>query len=325
MKTSSRGNTLAGALLAGLALTGSALAQDFPSRRITLMVGYSAGGPADLAARVIADKLRDRFNQPVIIENRPAGAAQASFDATKSAAPDGYVLGLGTLGMITLKLTSKAYTIDPLKDFTYVGQFSSASLPLMLFASANAPFKTAAEFVAYARANPGKMNFGTYATSGELELSTLMVAANVSITKVPYKGSAPMQIALGAGEIDAVIDNFPSAKTHVDAGRARLLAVGSRERLPDFPNVPSISEAVPGYEIAPFWLGLIGPANLPGDIVNRLNEAINTAMRQPDAASRLAPLGQKPAPGSPAEFRALVTRENDRLTKAASMIGLQPQ
>lgn len=303
----------------------AAPAQDFPARRITLLVGYSAGGPVDFAARLVAERLKDRFNQPVIVENRIGGGPLLSFESVKNAAPDGYTLAIATPGVVTLKFTSKAYTIDPLRDFSHVSQITSNITPLMLFAPTGAPYRTLNEFVSYARANPGKINFGTAGTSLELEVGLLSQLGGFKVTVVPYKGSAPLHIAMAAGEIGGAIDSYGTGKPNIDAGRTRVLAVGSKDRVALLPGIPSISEAVPGYETFTNWFGIIAPAGTPVEVVNRLSDGISAVLRQPDVPSRLEPINLRPVWLGPNDFRAMVSRDYDRVAKAANLIGLQPQ
>lgn len=325
MKTLIGTKKIAVGLLAALAFAQAAFAQDYPSRRVTLLCGFAAGGPADIAARLIADKLKDALGQPVIVENRLGGGPILSWESTKTAPPDGYLLSLATFGIVSLKFTSKAYALDPLKDLTYIGQTMTNAQPQILVASTNAPYKTPAEFVAFARANPGKINFGTIGTTAAIEISSLMHVAGFKVTTVPYNGSAQIEQALAAGSLDATITTYQSSKPNIDSGRTRIVGVGSRVRAPEFPNVPAISEAVPGFEMGTFWYGIVGPANMPTDLVNRLNQAINAAMRQPDMDTRLSAMGLKTATGSPAEFRAFAAREYERFAKAYGLLGVQPQ
>jgi tripartite-type tricarboxylate transporter receptor subunit TctC len=310
------------ALLIGL---DPAAAQDFPARRITLLVGYAAGGPTDVVARVVADKLGSRVHQPVVVENRIGGGPLLSFESVKAAQADGYTLAMATAGLVSLKFTSKAYTLDPLKDFSYVIQLTAEQYPLLLLSSAGAPFKTLADFIAYARSSPGKINFGSAGTSLDLDIGLLASMASFKVTVVPYKGSSPQQFALATGEVDAAIDGYGLSKANLEAGKIRLLAVGSPQRIPPFPDTPAIAEAVPGYVTSRGWLGIIGPAGLPSDILARLNEGFRAAVRDPDQHSRLNTVGVEPVGGTPAEFRTWVERELDRLGQAANVIGMKPQ
>jgi tripartite-type tricarboxylate transporter receptor subunit TctC len=317
---------LSAGLLGVLSVSLSCLAQDYPSRRITLLVGYSAGGPVDVSARLLAERLRERLKQPVIVENRIGGGPQLSFESTKNAAPDGYTLAIATPGLVTLKLTSLAYTLDPLKDFSHIAHLIGNIYHQMLIGSTAAPYRTLQEFVAYARANPGKISFGTAGTSLEMEIGRMASIGNFKVTLIPYKGSAPQQLALAAGEIGAALDGYGVAKPNIDAGKARVLGVGSRERVAELPGVPSISEVLPGYEVFTNWFGLIGPANMPPELVARINESVGEVLREPDMPARLAPMGLKPVPpSSPQAFRALVAADVENYSKAAALIGLRPQ
>ena len=317
--------TLAG-LLATFLVSLSSLAQDYPSRRVTLLVGYSAGGPVDVAARLLAERLRDSLNQPVIVENRIGGGPLLSFESVKNAAPDGYTLAIATPGIVTLKFTSKAYTLDPLNDFSYIAHLTGNVYPLVLIGSTRAPYRTLAEFVSYARANPGKVSFGTAGTSVEIEIGRMAQIGNFKVTLIPYKGSAPLQLDLAAGELGASLDGYGPSRPGIDAGKTRVLGVGSRERVPELRDVPAIGEVLPGYEVFTNWFGLIGPAGMPAELVNRINESVGAVLRRPDLPARLEPIGLKPAPpGSAPAFRALVSSNYEQFGKAAALIGLQPQ
>jgi len=304
----------------------SSAAQDWPSHRITLLVGYAAGGPVDIAARLFAERLRDSLGQPVVVENRIGGGPLLSFESVRNAAPDGYTLAVATPGIATLKFTSKAYTLDPLKDFTYIAHITGNLRPPMLIGSTKAPFQTLAEFVAYARANPGKVSFGTAGTSFEVEIGKMSQIGNFKVTLIPYKGSAPQEVDLAAGEISAALDGYEVAKPNIDAGKTRVLGVGSRERAPELRDVPAIGEVLPGYEMFTNWFGLVGPPGMQPELVNRINEAVAVVLKRSDLPAKLEVMGLKPAPPTSAQaFRAMVLSDYDRFGKAAASIGLQPQ
>jgi tripartite-type tricarboxylate transporter receptor subunit TctC len=307
-------------------LASTCLAQDYPTHRISLLVGYSAGGPVDLTARVIAERLRDNLNQPVVVENRIGGGPLLSFESVKSAAPDGYTLAVATPGVVTLKFTSKAYTLDPLKDFTYIAHLVGNVHPPVLVASTKAPYSTLAEFVAYARANPGKVSFGTAGTSIEIEIGRMSQIGNFKVTNIPYKGSAPQQVDLAAGEIGATLDGYEVSRPNIEAGKTRVIGVGSRQRVPELRDVPAIAEVLPGYEVFTNWFGLIGPSGMAADLVNKINESVAVVLRQPDLPAKLEPMGLKPAlPISAQAFRTMILDNYDHFGKAAASIGMQPQ
>ena len=314
------------ALVAAFMLAQNAFAQDYPSKRITFLVGYGAGGAIiDVPVRVLADKLERRFGQPFTVEYRPGAQSQIAFEALHNAPPDGYTLGFATIGLLTLPLNVKNYTLDPIKDLTPVGLFVASSQPIVLVASAKAPFKTMAELISYAKANPGRLTVGAVGTSMEMEAAMLAHRGTYKSTTVPYKGTAQMDTDLATGDLATALSAYASEKANIDAGRAIMLAVGSSKRDPQFPNVPAISEAIPGHEITSFWFGISAPPKTPAAIVNRLNEAMNAAMREPDVAPAVGKVGLKTLGGSPAEFSAFLTREKARFTEAAGLIGLKPQ
>ena len=311
--------------MAGLFAPG-AFSQDYPSKRITFIVGYGAGGGiVDVSAHALADKLERRLGQPVTIDYRPGGQSQIAFEAVNRAPPDGYTLGFATIGLLTLPLNNKSYQLDPLTDLTPVALTTGSAYPLVLIGSAKAPFKNLAEFVAYARANPGRATIGAVGTSMEMEVAMLGQRGGFKPTTVPYKGNTPMEVDVIVGDLLAGLTSYTSVKGHIDSGRMLLLGVGSRERAPNIPNAPAISEAIPGQEITSFWFGVIAPPRTPAPIVNRLSDAIVSGMSEPDVAAAFDKIGLKPMPMNTADFRAFITREKARFTEAANLIGLKPQ
>lgn len=316
----------AGSLFATLAAFPQAVsAADYPSRPVTLLVGYAAGGVTDLSARVLADKLKPLLGQSVVVENRVGAGGHLSFSAVAEAPPDGLLLAVANPATVALKVLSKAYTLDPIKDFTYVAKYVTSAFPTVLVVPANAPYKTLGELVAYARANPGSLNFASPGGQPDLDVASLAHAGGFKVTIVRYKGSTPIQQAIAAGEVGAVMEAIVSAKPNLDSGRSRLLAVTGQKREPNFPDTPAVGEVVPGFSIPPFWFGIIGPAKLPREIEGRLNAAIKSAMSEADVASRLTPMGLKAEVGSPEDLRSLAVSELDRLTRAAKLIGMEPQ
>jgi len=313
-------------LIAALSLAKAAIAQDYPARRITFIVGYGAGGGViDVTAHAFADKIEKRLGQPVTIDYRPGAQSQIAFEAVNRAPPDGYTLGFATIGLLTLPLNTKSYTLDPLTDLTPVGLLTGSAYPLVLVGSAKAPFKSLAEFVSYSRANPGRTTIGAVGTSMEMEVALFGQKGNFKATTVPYKGNTQMETDIVVGDLNTGLTTYPSVKHFIDSGRMVLLAVGSRDRVPAIPNAPAISEALPGHEITPFWFGVIAPPKTPAGIVNRLNEAINAGMNVPDVAPAIEKVGMKPFTATVPEFRAFLTREKARFTEAANIIGLKPQ
>jgi tripartite-type tricarboxylate transporter receptor subunit TctC len=313
------------ALAAAVGLQG-ALAQDFPSRRMTLIVGYAAGGGVvDGSVRVLADKVQAKLGQPLIIDYRAGAQSQIAFEAVNKAPPDGYTLGFATIGLLTLPLNVKSYTLDPVTDLTPVALTSGPLYPMVLIGSPRAPFKTPAELVAYARANPGRVTIGAVGTSMEMEIALLGQRGGIQVTTVPYKGSPQMEGDVMAGDLTAGIVTYMTTKQRIDSGRLNLIGVGSRERTSNIPGVPALAESIPGYEITPFWFGVIAPPKTPANVVNRLSEAIVAGSSEPDVAPILEKLGLRPTPMNAAEFRAFLVKEKARFTEAANLINLKPQ
>ena len=316
----------AAVLAAALIFSSSAFAQDYPNKRITFIVGYGAGaGIVDVSARLLAEKMERRLGQPVTIDYRPGAQSQIAFEAVNRAPPDGYTLGFATIGLLTLPLNTKSYQLDPLTDLTPVALTTGSAYPLVLIGSAKAPFKNLAEFVAWARANPGRATIGAVGTSMEMEVAMLGKRGGFQATTVPYKGNTQAEGDVIVGDLIAGLTSYTSVKSHVESGRMLLLAVGSRERAPNIPNAPAISEAIPGHEITSFWFGVIAPPKTPAAIVNRLSDAIVAGMNEPDIAAAFDKVGLKPQVLNAADFRAFITREKARFTEAAGLIGLKPQ
>jgi tripartite-type tricarboxylate transporter receptor subunit TctC len=279
----------------------------------------------DVSGRLLAERLASVLGQPVIVENRAGAGGLLSFTAASEARPDGYLLAVATPATIALKVTSKAYTIDPVRDLTYVTRYVTGTHPLLLVAPTGAPYKTLSDFVSYARAHPGTVNFGSPGGQPDLDIASFAHAGGFKVTLVRYKGAAPIQQAIASGEAGAAIDAIGGAQANLDSNRARILAVTGPKRDPGFPNVPAISEAVSGFSIPPTWFGVIGPANMPAATVSSLGTAIKTAMSQPDLPSRLAAIGYKPDVDGPESFRAFAIAELDRLVTTAKLIGMEPE
>jgi tripartite-type tricarboxylate transporter receptor subunit TctC len=296
--------------------------QDFPNRRIQMVVGVPPGGPFDMVARLVADRLKDQWSQPILVENRPGAGTIISMEATRNAPPDGYFLGVAASSLVAAKFTNASYTLDPLKDFSHITQLTAG--PLLLVSSANAPFKTLAEFIAHARANPGA-NFGSAGVTLDLDILTLAQMGNFKVTLVPYKGSAQQQLALVANEVPVVLDAYAIARGNIEAGKIRLLAVGTPRRFPLHPDTPAISEVVPGYEASTNWFGIVGPPGMSVELVAKLNDAFSRAVRHPEVRKRLNEGGLDAVGGSPADFRALIERDLVRMAKGAALSGLKPQ
>lgn len=318
-------------LLAGFCLVvpmalgaGAAQAQGaYPSRPIKLIVPYPPGGGVDTAARIIAQPLSERLGQPIVIENKAGSSGIIGTTIAAQEKPDGYTLLLGSSGPHALdQHLFKKLDFDPIKDFTFIALIYNA--PTFLVVPASSPFKTTQEFVAYAKANPGKLNYGSSGIgSGQnIGAALLMDAAGFKATHVPYKGSSPMETALVAGQIDFAVD-MPTCLPFVQAGKLRVLGTAWKERNAALPNVPTLDEqGVPNVHASNYY-GLMGPANMPKEIVDRLNKEVNAILQTEEMRARLAKMGFDAGKGTPEEFKAFAVSDLARYGELFTKIGVE--
>jgi len=320
--------TLAAASALGLlALTPlAAQAQAFPTKAITIIVPFSAGGTTDILARVLGQFISKDLGQPVIIDNRAGAGGNIGTQLVARAAPDGHTILMGTVG--THAINQSLYpklAFDPIKDFAPLTRV--ALVPNLLVANPAQPFKTVKELMAYAKANPGKVTFGSSGSGTSIHLSGELFKqmAGVDLQHVAYKGSAPAVNDLLGNHIAIMFDNMPSAISHVKAGKLRPLAVTTAQRSPALPDVPTIAEAgVPGYE-ATSWFGLLAPAKTPAPVVAKLNAAILKALADPDVKNKLLEQGAEPAGETPAQFAAFIASETVKWGKIVKQSGATAQ
>jgi tripartite-type tricarboxylate transporter receptor subunit TctC len=311
-----------------LALLGSAqavFAQPYPNRPVRIIVPFPPGNTMDIMSRLIAPRMSERLGQPVVVENRPGASGMLGLDLVAHAAPDGYTIGAGQGGnLVVLPHTSRSIPYDPLKDFAPIAVSTTNYLGIV--ANPDAPFRTLADMIAWARANPGRL---TVATNGEggfphLIFEQLRIMGNFTFTHVPYKGSAQIVTDVVGGQVLAGVDGITGLTPHIRSGRLRLLAVTNKTRVALWPDTLAASEAVPGYE-AGGWFGYIAPAGTPRDIVQKLNDEINRAMKAPDVADKLAAAGLIIVTESPEYFGELIRSDHARYGKLVRDIGFQPQ
>jgi len=292
--------------------SGDAAAQAFPTKQpIKVIIPFPAGGPTDAVARVIAERFGTVLHQTVVIENRGGGAGgSVGAKVVAAAEPDGYTILLTPGGPLTsgpAVHTNIGY--DPAKVFTPVALLTES--PLIICVHPSVPAKTLAELVAYAKANPGKLTWGTqgFGTGAHLIAAMFNSEAGVDILNVPYRGTAPALAAILAGEVQIIVDASTTVLTHIEAGKVRALAVTGSERFSKLPDVPTAAEV--GYPklVAPFWLGVVAPAGTPPAIVDKLNAAFREALAAPEVQARLAGFGAEIKIGTPADFGKLLTNE----------------
>ena len=306
-------------------IAGTAFAQAYPSRPIKVIVPFPPGEAADIMARLIVPKVADRLGQPVVVENRPGASGQIGLDLVARGTPDGYTIGVGQGGnLVVAPHTYKKIPYDPLKDFAPVALLATNYLAIV--ANPGVPFKSTAEMVAWAKQNPGKL---TLATNGEggfphLAFEQLRTMAGFTYTHVPYKGASQIMTDVIGGQVQLGIGSYTAMSVQVKTGRVNLITVTNPVRVPLKPELPIVADAVPGYDFRG-WLGYVAPAGTPRDIVLRLNEAINLAMKAPDVSEKLIASGLIIVTESPDFFGDFIKSEYAKYGKLTRDIGFKPQ
>jgi tripartite-type tricarboxylate transporter receptor subunit TctC len=304
-----------------LSITTRANAQTYPDKPIKMIVPFPAGGPIDTMARLAGKFITDSVGQQVVVENRPGAGSTIGSKAVAAAPPDGYTLLFGSSG--SLAVAPSLYVnagIEPLKMFTPVASF--ALLPHLMVVAEEVPAKTVAEFVAYAKANPGKLNYGAGLGTPPHLLSTLFkLKAGIDVTYVPYQGAAQSVIDLIAGRNHYTIDGTVILMPQVKAGKLRPLAIGRAERWPELPNVPTLVESgYPDFTIDA-WTGVVAPLGTPEPIVATLNAAINAGLKSAEAKTALDRFSSLPKTGTPAEFGAFIADQEKRWGEMVKLAG----
>ena len=307
-----------------LSMLHAAWAQSYPNRPIRIIVPAGSGDSCDILARLVAPKLTERLGQPVVIDNRAGSAGQLGLTLIKQATPDGYTLGCGQGGnMVIVPLAYAKVSYDSRKDFTPIAMMASNFLGLVV--SPKTPFKTVQDLIDYGKANPGKLTFGTNGEGAFLHMATeeFRVRAGFEYMHVPYRAMSDVFTQMMGGEIHASLGSFISVQPLADSGKLRLLGIARATRSPDYPNVPTIAETLPGFTSGG-WFGMIAPAGLPKEIVATLNKEINWAMQQPDVRDRMKKLGLEIHTEAPEYFTELLTRDFAAWSKLIKDIGFKP-
>jgi tripartite-type tricarboxylate transporter receptor subunit TctC len=293
-------------------------------RPIRIVVPFAAGGPIDVTVRLLADKAKDTLG-PIVIENRPGAGGNIGVDLVAKAAPDGLTLGVAATAMHAINpwLYAKL-PFDPVKDFAPITQMLRIPNVLVMNAEVAQRLKIASlkDFLAHARANPGRLNYGSggNGSAGHLGGEILKQRGGFFAVHIPYAGGAPSQLALVSGQVDYTLDNLATAAANIKAGKIVALAVTSAQRSPLLPEVPTLAEALPGFEIDTWW-GLMAPAGTPRELVQRYNAAFVAALNSADVKARFAQLMAEPAPGTPEQFAALIQRELKRYEPVVKATG----
>ncbi|MFT8244879.1 Bug family tripartite tricarboxylate transporter substrate binding protein [Roseomonas sp. BN140053] len=298
------------ALGAGLAAARPAAAQSWPNRPVTVIVPWPAGGSTDVLARSVSRNLENRFGQPFVVDNRSGASGNIGAATVARAAPDGHTLMVTTNGPITNNtLLFRSMPFDPFKDFTPVSLL--AELPIVIVARNGLPYRTVQELVAYAKANPDKVNCGTppIGAVAHLAAELLMYRTGIRMNVVPYRGSAPLTNDLLAGSVDIALDLVTTYLPHIEANSIRALGITAAAAVPQLPNVPPVqAQGVADYQ-ATGWIALLGPARLSAEIAAKLNDACNEYLALNDTKALLPPLGLTPLGGEPADLTRRMTAE----------------
>ena len=310
MITNTLSRTFALVLAVSMLCPAMALAQAWPNKTIRMIVPFPAGGGVDYIGRIVGKGLSDRLGQQVVIDNRPGANAILGLEALKASAPDGYTIAAASAGPLAVNPFIYAkLPHDTLKDFTQIANM--VSFPLLLVSHPSLPVKNVKELIALAKARPGEISYSSPGSgnTGHLAAALFESMAKVKTQHIPYKGTAPAVLAVLSGEAQLTWSSIPTILPHVRGGRVRALGVGNAQRIPSLPEFPTVAEAgVPGFE-SYAWGGMIGPANMPRDIVQRLNKEIVDTLKQKDVIDRMLSEGTVPTPSSPEEFTAYMKSE----------------
>lgn len=314
------------ALLAlAFAGTGQSLAETYPAKPITLVIPFAAGGTTDIIARLLADGLKERLGQPVIVLNKPGAAGQIGDAFAAAAEPDGYTLLISTNAITAGPYVSKEDKLDPLKDFTHIAYLAEGHD--LLLTSPQLPVKTAADLVAYAKSRSETLNIASWAPSTDLNVGMLTRRAGIGLTIIPYRGSTPAIMALAANEIDLVLSGNPVARPLIDDGKLNVLGVASLKPYRLAPGVPLLTDSgIPGFESRGAWFGLSGPKGIPADIVTRLNTETNALLQMPAFKETLNnTIMHEAIGGTPDDFIAALKSDIAFFSEATRIMNYQPQ
>ena len=303
-------------VIVGLLASGAAAQDRYPSRPIRVVAPFAAGGLVDVLSRAVADKLRPALGQAVVVDNRPGAGGNIGADLVARAEPDGYTLLMSSAGILTInQYLYSRMPFDPITAFAPITL--AAEMHMLMVVHPGLPPRTVPDFIALAKKDPGRINFGSpgNGTTGHLGMEMLQAAAGIRITHVPYKSAAEAILAVIGGQIQGAMDNPPTVLPHIRAGTLRPVAAASPQRLPQLPDVPTFDESgLKGFE-ASSWFGMVAPAKTPRAIVERLNREIAQALREQDLQQRFTGLGARLAPGTPEQFAAYIRAERVKWEK----------
>lgn len=309
-------------LLPFLVAGGPSYALDYPTRPVRFIVSFAAGGPNDTIARILGQYLSEQLGQQFIVEDHVGAGGNIGMQDVLASTPDGYTIGFVAPNNAINATLYEHIPFDFVHDSTPIA--GTMKLANVMEVNLDFPAKTLAEFIALAKTEPGKINFasGGVGTSPHMSGELLEMMAGIKLTHVPYRGTGPAMTDLLGGQIPMLFDNLPGSMAQIKAGRIRALGVTTKERVASIPDVPTIGETVPGYEVS-VWFGISGPKGIPPDIVAKLNTAINAVLAKPEIEARFHDLGGEVLPLSPAEYGKLVADETVKWAKVVKSAGLK--
>ncbi len=301
-----------------------ATAQTYPTRPVRLIIGYPPGGSADITARLLGQWLSERLGQPFVIESRPGASTNIATEAVVRAPPDGYTL------LLVAPANAINATLYEKLNFNFISDIAPVAgiirFPNVMVVNPLVPAKTVPEFIAYAKANPGRLNMASSGNGSTIHVSgeLFKMMTGVNMVHVPYRGGAPALTDMISGQVQVMFDNVPTSIEFIRAGKLRALAVTTATRSEVLPDLPTVADFVPGYE-ASAWYGVGVPKGTPDDIIDKLNKEINAILADPKAKARLADLGASLLAGSPADFGKLVADETEKWGKVVKFSGAKPE
>jgi tripartite-type tricarboxylate transporter receptor subunit TctC len=315
---------LAGALIAMPALPQLASALDYPTRPTKIVAGFAAGGGVDITARLIGQWLADHLGQPFVVENRTGAGGNIGTEAVVNAAPDGYTLLLATVPNAVNASLYEKLSFNFVRDIAPIA--GVIRVPMVVLVHPSVPAQTLAEFITYAKANPGKVNMASAGSGSAPHMAgeLFKTMAGVDMVHVPYRGQGPALSDLLGGQVQILFAAAPGTVDYVKTGKLRALAVTTATRMPDLPDVPTVADTVAGYE-ASQWYGFAAPKNTPAEIVDKLNKEINAAIADPGMKAKLAAIGGDPMPGPATDFGRLIADETEKWGKVVRAGGLKPE
>ena len=322
-----RRHLLAGAAVLAAGVPGASAQSNYASQPIHILVGYAAGGGVDIVARLLQEPMKAALGQPIIIENRTGASAMLATGAVAKAPPDGYTLLMAASGEVAINhfLFKEKMAYDPVKELAPIAMIGS--VPCVVVIADTTPVRNPKELVAYAKANPGKLSFSSSGIGNPQQLAGELMnsMAGIQVLHVPYRGSAPAVTDVATGAVTMSFSSLAAALPLIQAGKIRAVAVTSRERMPQLPDVAPLSEGAPGlaeYELLN-WFAMFGTAGTPPEIVERLNGIVNTALKDPAIADKLLPQGIVPKPMKVAEFKAFVDAERTKFGKIVEQANIK--